>query len=120
MVVRLDDLGPVDIIVQSVSCTFTRLLFLSRRHSSGSCSAGQPGVRLLASLQSYFAANNNNTIMAESNGTMDRLGQRVYFHSDFKGRDHDNVCPSMVRGIDFIRDPRLNKVKKKTLNSFES
>jgi len=43
------------------------------------------------------------------NGVMDRLGQRVFFSSDFKGRDHDNVCPSMVRGIDYIRDPRLNK-----------
>jgi hypothetical protein len=41
---------------------------------------------------------------------MDRLGQRTFFHSDFKGRNHDNVCPSMVRGIDYIRDPRLNKV----------
>lgn len=46
-----------------------------------------------------------------SNGAMDRLGQRVFFSSDFKGRDHDNVCPSMVRGIDYIRDPRLNKVR---------
>lgn len=46
----------------------------------------------------------------ESGKSMDRLGQRAFFSSDFKGRDHDNVCPSMVRGIDFIRDPRLNKV----------
>ena len=86
--------------------------FWFHRHSSASCtSAAQPGVRLLASLQSYFGAGNSNN-MAESHHSMDRLGQRAYFHNDFKGgRDHDNVCPSMVRGIDFIRDPRLNKVK---------
>ena len=42
-------------------------------------------------------------------GKMDRLGQRVFFHRDFKGAS-SNVCPSMVRGIDYIRDPRLNKV----------
>jgi malate dehydrogenase (oxaloacetate-decarboxylating)(NADP+) len=49
--------------------------------------------------------------MADNNHQlqMDRLGQRVYFHSDFKAGNHDNVCPSMVRGIDYIRDPRLNK-----------
>ncbi|XP_018011705.1 NADP-dependent malic enzyme isoform X3 [Hyalella azteca] len=34
----------------------------------------------------------------------DRLGQRSYHeHTD------DNICPSMVRGIDYLRDPRLNK-----------
>jgi malate dehydrogenase (oxaloacetate-decarboxylating)(NADP+) len=41
--------------------------------------------------------------------TMDRLGQRSLYHSDFKGSKSSNVCPSMVRGIDYIRDPRLNK-----------
>ena len=51
---------------------------------------------------------------------LDRLGQRTFFHSDFKGRNHDNVCPSMVRGIDYIRDPRLNKVtKQKPRNQVE-
>ncbi|XP_057369251.1 NADP-dependent malic enzyme-like isoform X3 [Daphnia carinata] len=72
--------------------------------SSGSCSNQPSGVRLLASLQSYLAMTDNNHQQA-----MDRLGQRTFFHSDFKGGNHDNVCPSMVRGIDYIRDPRLNK-----------
>jgi len=36
----------------------------------------------------------------------DRLGQRSYH--EVTG---DNICPSMIRGIDFVRDPRLNKVK---------
>lgn len=35
----------------------------------------------------------------------DKMGQRTYH--EVTG---DNVCPSMIRGIDFIRDPRLNKV----------
>jgi len=35
---------------------------------------------------------------------MDRLGQRPYH--ELTG---DNICPSMVRGIDYLRDPRLNK-----------
>ena len=35
----------------------------------------------------------------------DRIGQRPYH--EVTG---DNICPSMVRGIDFVRDPRLNKV----------
>ncbi|ODM97353.1 NAD-dependent malic enzyme, mitochondrial, partial [Orchesella cincta] len=34
----------------------------------------------------------------------DKMGQRNYH--EVTG---DNVCPSMIRGIDFIRDPRLNK-----------
>lgn len=52
--------------------------------------------------------------MTDSNHqlTMDRLGQRVYFHSDFKGGQHDHVVPSMVRGIDYLRDPRLNKASR--------
>lgn len=82
------------------------LLFLYRHSTSGSCGT-QPGIRVLSSLQSYFAMTDNHHQQA-----MDRLGQRSYFHSDFKGKNHDNVCPSMVRGIDFIRDPRLNKVNR--------
>ena len=35
----------------------------------------------------------------------DRLGQRPYHE-----HTGDNICPSMVRGIDYMRDPRLNKV----------
>ena len=31
--------------------------------------------------------------------------------SDIPGSGNSNVCPSMVRGIDYIRDPRLNKVR---------
>lgn len=46
---------------------------------------------------------------------MDRLGQRVYFHSDFKGGNKDNICPSMVRGVDYLKDPRLNKGMSFTL-----
>lgn len=34
----------------------------------------------------------------------DRIGQRT-FH-EITG---DNICPNMVRGLDYIRDPRLNK-----------
>lgn len=34
----------------------------------------------------------------------DRLGQRPYHE-----HTGDNICPSMVRGIDYMRDPRLNK-----------
>ena len=37
----------------------------------------------------------------------DRIGQRSYH--EVTG---DNICPSMIRGIDHVRDPRLNKVKK--------
>lgn len=35
---------------------------------------------------------------------MDRLGQRPY--NEHAG---DNICPNMVRGIDYLRDPKLNK-----------
>lgn len=85
--------------------------FFFRHLSSGSCSNQPGGVRLLASLQSYLAMTDKTHQQA-----MDRLGQRTYFHSDFKGGNHDNVCPSMVRGIDYIRDPRLNKVCIEFLN----
>ncbi|XP_066956349.1 NADP-dependent malic enzyme-like isoform X5 [Macrobrachium rosenbergii] len=34
----------------------------------------------------------------------DRLGQRPYHE-----HTGDNICPNMVRGIDYLRDPRLNK-----------
>ncbi|MCL4122650.1 UNVERIFIED_CONTAM: hypothetical protein GTU68_000379 [Idotea baltica] len=34
----------------------------------------------------------------------DRIGQRPYHE-----HTGDNICPSMVRGIDYLRDPRLNK-----------
>ncbi|XP_050730185.1 NADP-dependent malic enzyme-like isoform X2 [Eriocheir sinensis] len=34
----------------------------------------------------------------------DRIGQRP-FHE----HTGDNICPNMVRGIDYLRDPRLNK-----------
>ncbi|KAK3874451.1 hypothetical protein Pcinc_020615 [Petrolisthes cinctipes] len=34
----------------------------------------------------------------------DHLGQRPYHE-----HTGDNVCPNMVRGIDYLRDPRLNK-----------
>ncbi|CAG7838204.1 unnamed protein product [Allacma fusca] len=34
----------------------------------------------------------------------DRIGQRSYH--EVTG---DNVCPSMIRGVDHVRDPRLNK-----------
>jgi len=58
---------------------------------------------LAASAQSCLAmAEGSNPAVA------DRIQQRVFFHSDFKGGS-SNVCPSMVRGIDYIRDPRLNK-----------
>jgi len=70
-------------------------------HQTGTAS------RVVSSLQHLF--NGNAMESGNPNGAMDRLGQRVFFSSDFKGRDHDNVCPSMVRGIDYIRDPRLNK-----------
>ena len=72
-------------------------------HQTGTAS------RVVSSLQHLF--NGNAMESGNPNGAMDRLGQRVFFSSDFKGRDHDNVCPSMVRGIDYIRDPRLNKVR---------
>ena len=35
----------------------------------------------------------------------DRIGQRTYHE-----HTGENICPSMVRGIDYLRDPRLNKV----------
>jgi len=35
---------------------------------------------------------------------LDRIGQRPYH--EMTG---DNLCPSMVRGLDYLRDPRLNK-----------
>ncbi|KAK8378630.1 hypothetical protein O3P69_009374 [Scylla paramamosain] len=34
----------------------------------------------------------------------DRIGQRPYHE-----HTGDNICPNMVRGIDYLRDPRLNK-----------
>ncbi|XP_068228452.1 NADP-dependent malic enzyme isoform X2 [Palaemon carinicauda] len=34
----------------------------------------------------------------------DRLGQRPYHE-----HTGDNICPNMIRGIDYLRDPRLNK-----------
>ena len=37
----------------------------------------------------------------------DRIGQRPYHE-----HTGDNICPSMIRGIDYLRDPKLNKVKK--------
>jgi len=36
---------------------------------------------------------------------LDRIGQRPYHDSKNQG----DICPNMVRGIDYIRDPRLNK-----------
>ena len=36
----------------------------------------------------------------------DRIGQRPYHE-----HTGDNICPNMVRGIDYLRDPRLNKVR---------
>jgi len=41
---------------------------------------------------------------------MDRLGQRPYHDSS-----KQDICPNMVRGIDYIRDPRLNKGMSFTL-----
>jgi hypothetical protein len=39
----------------------------------------------------------------------DRLGQWT-----FDEGTGDNVCPSTVRGLDHLRDPRLNKVNSAT------
>jgi hypothetical protein len=39
----------------------------------------------------------------------DRLGQWA-----FNEGTGDNVCPSTVRGLDHLRDPRLNKVNSAT------
>ncbi|XP_047736364.1 NADP-dependent malic enzyme isoform X1 [Hyalella azteca] len=47
---------------------------------------------------------NGGKLLAAMEFSWDRLGQRSYHeHTD------DNICPSMVRGIDYLRDPRLNK-----------
>lgn len=43
-------------------------------------------------------------LLAGMNLQCDRLGQRTYH--EVTG---DNLCPNMVRGIDYVRDPRLNK-----------
>jgi len=43
----------------------------------------------------------------------DWLGQRSYH--ELTG---ENICPSMIRGIDYVRDPRLNKVLKKYFQVF--
>jgi len=42
--------------------------------------------------------------------SMDRIGQRPYHDSG-----KQDICPNMVRGIDYIRDPRLNKGMSFTL-----
>lgn len=81
---------------------FKKMFGLTVRSAANS---SNPPARLLASLQSYFAMSDTHS----QQQPMDRLGQRVYFHGDFKGGNKDNICPSMVRGIDYIRDPRLNK-----------
>ncbi|CAG0918664.1 unnamed protein product [Notodromas monacha] len=42
---------------------------------------------------------------------LDRPGQWNYVNPDRKFHEvcGDNICPSQVRGMDFLRDPRLNK-----------
>ncbi|XP_065584673.1 NADP-dependent malic enzyme-like isoform X2 [Artemia franciscana] len=54
------------------------------------------GSRVVASAPNLF----------RMSGSYDRLQKRPF--SDQKGQAH-NVCPSMVRGFDHLRDPRLNK-----------
>jgi hypothetical protein len=43
---------------------------------------------------------------------LDRPGQVPHVNPDRKFHDvcGDNVCPSQLRGLDFLRDPRLFKV----------
>ena len=41
------------------------------------------------------------------NAEMDRLGPKSVFIGG--GRNDDNVCPSAVSGMDYIRNPRLFK-----------
>ncbi|KAF2361748.1 Malic enzyme NAD-binding [Trinorchestia longiramus] len=43
-------------------------------------------------------------LLASMEFPWDRLGQRPYHE-----HTGENICPSMVRGIDYLRDPRLNK-----------
>ncbi|XP_035710198.1 NADP-dependent malic enzyme isoform X1 [Folsomia candida] len=52
-----------------------------------------------------FGKNGTNArVLFKMDPRRDRLGQRPLHHDA-----GDNVCPNMVRGIDYLRDPRLNK-----------
>ncbi|KAK8728859.1 hypothetical protein OTU49_008832 [Cherax quadricarinatus] len=42
-------------------------------------------------------------------GSMDQLRRDQIGQRPFHELTGDNICPNMVRGIDYIRDPRLNK-----------
>ncbi|XP_069186030.1 NADP-dependent malic enzyme isoform X4 [Procambarus clarkii] len=42
-------------------------------------------------------------------GSMDQLQRDRVGQRPFNEHTGDNICPNMIRGIDYIRDPRLNK-----------
>ncbi|KAG8223816.1 hypothetical protein J437_LFUL003702, partial [Ladona fulva] len=46
--------------------------------------------------------------------TRDRLGQRPCHSSSGEA-----VCPAMTRGIDHIRDPRLNKMSSSKTSTYQ-
>jgi len=54
-----------------------------------------------------MVSRSNITATNMENMSKDRIGQRSF--GEFSG---DNVCPSTLRGIDFLKDPRLNKVNQ--------
>ncbi|CAL8116756.1 unnamed protein product [Orchesella dallaii] len=63
-----------------------------------------PLTPLLTSLVSFNKGPAGARTLFKMDPRRDKMGQRTYH--EVTG---DNVCPSMIRGIDFIRDPRLNK-----------
>jgi len=50
------------------------------------------------------SSDSRNPVVFKMDPRRDQLGQRAYHE-----QPGDNFCPSMVRGIDFLRDPKLNK-----------
>merc|ERR1719309_447489 len=60
---------------------------------------------MLSTFRTVLAASGRRVVCVNmDNVPMDRLGQRPYHEAT-----GDNIYPSMVRGIDYLRDPRLNK-----------
>jgi len=59
---------------------------------------------MLSTCRAVLGASSRRVVCVTMDQSMDRIGQRSYH--ELTG---DNICPSMVRGIDYLRDPRLNK-----------
>ncbi|XP_035710199.1 NADP-dependent malic enzyme isoform X3 [Folsomia candida] len=65
---------------------------------------GLESILQFSDINSFGKNGTNARVLFKMDPRRDRLGQRPLHHDA-----GDNVCPNMVRGIDYLRDPRLNK-----------